>query len=117
MNIDAIKSFDAHIYYDETTVEQAKMLINAASENFALRVGHMHQKPVGPHPCWSCVLEFTPDVFDEIVPWLMLHRNGLTVLVHPDTGNDLQDHTDYALWMGAIKPLNLSILGSCHMHS
>ena len=110
MNIDEIKSFDAHIYYDETTFEQAKTLIKSAGETFSLRVGHMHQKPVGPHPCWSCVLEFAPDIFDEVVPWLMLNRKGLTVLVHPDTGDDLKDHTEYALWMGEIKTLNLSML-------
>jgi len=110
MNIDAIKSFDAHIYYDEQTFEQAKTLITTASETFSLRVGHMHQKPVGPHPCWSCVLEFTPDLFDEVIPWLMLNRNGLVILVHPDTGDDVKDHTEHALWMGEIKTLNLSML-------
>jgi len=50
------------------TVEQAKTLTEATRETFSLRMGHMHRKPVGPHPCWSCVLEFTPSVFDEIAP-------------------------------------------------
>jgi len=104
-----IKSFDAHIYYDEESFERAKNLIETAGEKFTLRVGHMHQKPVGPHPCWSCVLEFKPKFFAEVIPWLMLNRNGLAILVHPDTGNDLIDHTDYSLWMGEIKALNLSV--------
>ena len=104
-----IKSFDAHIYYDEDSFERAKTLIEAAGEQFALRIGHMHRKPVGPHPCWSCVLEFAPALFDAVVSWLMLNRDGLAVLVHPDTGDDLKDHTDFALWMGEIKPLNLSM--------
>jgi len=104
-----IKSFDAHIYYDESTFEKAKRFIEAAGEKFSLRVGQMHRKPVGPHPCWSCVLEFKPELFGEVVPWLMLNRNGLTVLVHPDTGDDLKDHTDHTLWMGEIKTLNLAM--------
>lgn len=107
--MEKILSFDAHIYYDEDSFEQAKSLIEAASEKFTLRIGHMHRLPVGPHPCWSCVLEFKPPLFAEIMPWLMLNRKGLTVLVHPDTGNDLLDHTDYALWMGEIKTLKLSV--------
>jgi len=104
-----IKSFDAHIYYDEDSFEQAKMLIDEARKQFTLRIGHMHRKPIGPHPCWSCVLEFDPALFDTVVPWLMLNRDGLAVLVHPDTGDELQDHTDFALWMGEIKTLNLSM--------
>ncbi len=104
-----ILSFDAHIYYDENSFEDAKALIDSAGQKFTLRVGHMHRKPVGPHPCWSCVLEFEPALFAEVVPWLMLNRGGLAVLVHPDTGNDLIDHTDYTLWMGEIKTLNLSM--------
>jgi aromatic ring-cleaving dioxygenase len=104
-----IRSFDAHIYYDELSFELAKDLIDAASKKFILRVGHMHRKPVGPHPSWSCVLEFKPPLFSELVPWLMLNRNGLAVLVHPDTGDDLVDHGDYALWMGEIKALDFSV--------
>ena len=37
-----------------------------------------------------------------------MHRNGLVVLVHPITGSDLRDHRDYPLWMGAVRPLDLS---------
>ncbi|PTT83697.1 4,5-dioxygenase, partial [Pseudomonas sp. HMWF005] len=26
-----------------------------------------------------------------------------------DTGDDLLDHTEHAIWMGAIRPLDLSV--------
>ena len=32
--------------------------------------------------------------FPDIVPWLMLNRRGLTVFVHPETGDNLADHRD-----------------------
>ena len=35
-------------------------------------------------------------------------RNGLVVFLHPDTGDDLLDHTDHAIWMGAMRPLDLT---------
>ena len=41
----------------------------------------------------------------------MLERRGLTVLVHPETGHDLEDHRDRALWMGRVLDLNLAVLG------
>jgi aromatic ring-cleaving dioxygenase len=37
----------------------------------------------------------------------MLNRDGLTVLVHPETGNDLRDHGVHAVWFGAVLPLRL----------
>ena len=73
-------------------------------------MGRVHEKPVGPHPDWSCQVAFGPEKLADVVGWLMLNREGLTVLVHPETGDAVKDHTDYAAWMGAIRPLELSVL-------
>jgi DOPA 4,5-dioxygenase len=32
------------------------------------------------------------------------------VLVHPETGDAIKDHTDHAIWMGEVRPLDLSVL-------
>jgi DOPA 4,5-dioxygenase len=45
---------------------------------------------------------FAPEEFGRIVPWLMLNREGLTVLVHPSTGDSLGDHLDRSLWLGQV---------------
>jgi DOPA 4,5-dioxygenase len=37
----------------------------------------------------------------------MLNRDGLTILLHPETGNDYRDHTAHAAWFGAVLPLRL----------
>ena len=39
----------------------------------------------------------------------MLNRAGLTVFAHPETGNELADHRDNALWMGEKLDLDLTI--------
>jgi len=36
---------------------------------------------------------------------------GLTILVHPETGDEVADHRDHAMWMGKVLPLDLSTLG------
>ncbi|MBT7293092.1 MAG: 4,5-dioxygenase, partial [Rhodospirillaceae bacterium] len=46
----------------------------------------------------------------EFVPWLMLNRKGLTILVHPDTGHPVPDHEDYPLWLGEKLDLDIGIL-------
>ena len=40
----------------------------------------------------------------------MLNRQGLAVLVHPETGNDYKDHAEYAVWLGEMLPLKLEVL-------
>jgi aromatic ring-cleaving dioxygenase len=104
-----IHGFHAHVYYNESTYEQAASLCDEAGKKFDLSAGQKHKKPVGPHPCWSCQLAFKPEEFGNIIPWLALNRHGLTIFIHANTGNDLKDHTDHTMWMGEIEPLNLDM--------
>ncbi|GAB4238151.1 MAG: DOPA 4,5-dioxygenase family protein [Methyloligellaceae bacterium] len=104
-----VTAFHAHVYFDKTSREQARALCEAARERFGIEMGRMHEGPVGPHPAPSCQLAFPPEKFGEVVPWLALNRGPLAILVHPETGNALADHTAHALWMGEIKPLDTSI--------
>ena len=53
---------------------------------------------------------FLPQQFGAVVPWLMLNREGLAILVHPTTGDDVADHTEHALWLGEKLPLNIEVL-------
>ncbi|WP_332763822.1 DOPA 4,5-dioxygenase family protein [Pseudomonas koreensis] len=105
----AIRGYHAHVYFDADTIDQARALCEEAAQTFALKMGRVHERPVGPHPDWSCQLAFGPQLLGEVLPWLALNRHGLVVFLHPDTGNDLLDHSDHAIWMGAMRPLNLSV--------
>jgi DOPA 4,5-dioxygenase len=49
---------------------------------------------------------FSQEEFGKVVPWLMLHREGLSVLVHPSTGDSRGDHLERSLWLGARLKLN-----------
>jgi DOPA 4,5-dioxygenase len=53
---------------------------------------------------------FTPDMLQAILPWLMVNRGGLVVLVHPETGRPRDDHLLHAAWMGEVLPLDGSVL-------
>jgi DOPA 4,5-dioxygenase len=54
-------------------------------------------------------IAFPAALFGAFVPWLMLNRGGLAVLVHPETGDDLTDHTKHAAWLGAPLPPRLDV--------
>ena len=110
--VNAHKAYHAHVYYDQESLAFASALCKEAGERFNLKVGRVHEKLVGPHPRWSCQITFGTKDFDEFIPWLDEHRNGLTVLVHAVTGNDLDDHTKYAYWLGESVELDLSMFGA-----
>ena len=105
-----IRGFHAHVYFGPDTVDQARALCEAAARQFPLKLGRVHEKPVGPHPDWSCQLAFKPALFGELVPWPAMRRAGLVIFIHPISDNDLVDHRDRAMWMGAVRPLNLDVL-------
>ena len=106
----SIHGYHAHIYFGPDTVSAARAVCEAAAQQFPLKMGRVHEKPVGPHPDWSCQLAFKAALFAQVIPWLALNRNGLIVFIHPITGSDLIDHRDRAIWMGAVRPLDLSVL-------
>ncbi len=107
---DTIQSYHAHVYYDAETKETAARLRAGVEARFEITMGRWHDKPVGPHPCWSYQIAFEPALFGELVPWLALNRAGLDVLVHPNTGQDPRDHAERALWLGRSYELDLSVL-------
>lgn len=109
-DIGAITDYHAHVYYDAGTKPAAEALRAAIEARFDVRLGRWHDRPVGPHPAWSYQIAFAPDLFAELVPWLALNRGGLTVFVHPNTGDALPDHRDHAIWLGETAALKLSAL-------
>jgi DOPA 4,5-dioxygenase len=100
-------AYHAHVYFDASTVAQARAVCEEAGRLFGVAVGRVHEKLVGPHPRWSCQLAFSAAEFDLIVPWLDEHRGSLDVFVHGLSGDELRDHTEYAYWLGNDRPLDL----------
>jgi DOPA 4,5-dioxygenase len=109
-----IEHYHAHIYYDAgSSRERASHLRERVAAEFpAAILGRWHDKPVGPHPQAMYQIAFPHSMLASFVPWLMLNRDGLTILLHPETGDAYADHADHAVWYGAVLPLNLEILRS-----
>ena len=108
--ISDIEDYHAHVYYDAESKAAATALYAAIEAGFDAAMGRMHDRPVGPHPCWSYQVAFAPDLFGSLIPWLALNRGDLVVFVHPNTGEDLEDHRDRAVWLGAKLELKLDAL-------
>ena len=105
-----IRDYHAHVYYDPASRVDAANLRDAIEHSFAVEMGRWRDEPVGPHPQSMYQVKFGVSEFARIVPWLMLNRSGLTILIHPETGDDYQDHAENALWLGDKLKLRLEVL-------
>jgi DOPA 4,5-dioxygenase len=109
-----IDSWHAHVYFDASSRDAAWAFRETIETELAGRMdmGRFHEQPVGPHPMWSYQLAFSTASFTHVVSWLALNHGALDVFVHPNTGDDLRDHRDCALWLGKSHVLNLAALTS-----
>ena len=106
-----ITGYHAHIYYDAATKPAAERLRARLEETFSAPVfGRWHDRPVGPHPRWSYQVAFETALHDEIVAFIDAHREGLTVLLHEETGDEVRDHTDGASFLGEAVELDIEYM-------
>jgi len=108
--------FDFHIYYMQSVpseVQYAKELHERVRREFPeLRIYRFWDKPVGPHPVAMFeVNTFNPHQTGALFSFLAVNRGPCSVLIHPNTGESLKDHTELATWMGRPWPLYTGILG------
>ena len=110
-NPGAIADYHAHVYYDPAKSRgRAERLRQRVAAEFPIaKLGRWHDELVGPHPQSMYQIAFGSDMLAKFVPWLMLNRDGLTVLLHPETGDNHADHSAHAAWFGAVLPLRLEV--------
>ncbi|MDH3738044.1 MAG: 4,5-dioxygenase [Alphaproteobacteria bacterium] len=102
-----ITGYHAHVYYDADSKKTAARLRRRIGARFDTVLGRWHDDARGPHPVSFYQVAFEPELFAELVPWMALNREGLTILVHPETGDDYLDHSDFAMWLGDSLTLHL----------
>jgi len=105
-----IDGYHAHVYYDAETRPRAERLRAQIAATLGVEVRELSDEPRGPHPVPQFRFTFTMAQFQNVAPWLMLNRRGLDVLVHPLTDNSYDDHSRYAVWLGAPVALKLNTM-------
>ena len=107
-----IVAYHAHSYYDVGNTKDAAIHLRTQIGTLFPegKIGRWHDEMVGPHPQSNFQIAFPTHMLAAFVPWLMLNRNGLTILLHPETGDDYTDHATHAIWFGEKLPLRLEML-------
>ena len=113
--LDAITDYHVHVYYDPANEPRPRRALARTRRRANFRKPSSDAGTTS----WSdrirnrCIRShFRPQMLAAFVPWLMLNRDGLTVLLHPETGDDFTDHTAHAAWFGAVLPLRLDRLSN-----
>lgn len=104
--ISEIASYHAHLYFDGPRQRAVALAVREQiAQRFQVALGGVHDAPVGPHVRPMYQISFDIATFSTLVPWLMLNRGGLAVLIHPNTGRERDDHLHQALWLGEMLPI------------
>jgi DOPA 4,5-dioxygenase len=105
-----ITGYHAHIYYDAETRDVARSVRLGIEGRFNCVLGRWHDRPVGPHPKPMYQVAFEAEEFPKIVPWLMINRRALDILVHPNTADPVEDHDISPIWLGDKLALDIKSL-------
>ena len=107
-----VRHYHAHIYYDPVSSREraARLRERVAAAFPEATLGRWHDEPVGPHPQSMYQIAFPTGLLASFLPWLMLNRDGLNILLHPGTGDDYADHSSHAVWFGEVLALRLDVL-------
>lgn len=101
--------FHSHVYFNLEEIEKAARV----RDNIRIHVGNharvyeLIDYPTGPHPLPMFEVDFPNSNLGKVVEVLLAHREGLSILIHPLSGDHLADHTEYPIWIG--QPLALNI--------
>jgi aromatic ring-cleaving dioxygenase len=109
-----INGYHAHVYYNTDSRATTEQLAKAVTDKFAVELGGFFDEPIGPHPVANLQIIFSAAEFASVVPWLMLNRRGLDVLIHPLTDDSVRDHDTNCAWLGTPVSLKLHVLSRAY---
>ena len=104
-----IRAYDVHIYFEPGTLQgfEARQLAEGLRAAFPDDTSKAYDVPVtGPHTKPNVEVVIDKKALGEVMQFLQMHREGLSVLVHPRTGDEEEDHLRSALWLGEPVPMS-----------
>ncbi|CDW71527.1 UNKNOWN [Stylonychia lemnae] len=73
-------------------------------------MGSTDQAPDGPFPTAQWSVFVLPDHIGAMAAWVMQHRKSHSMLIHPNSGCEIEDHSNWTLWGGQPWSLDLTTL-------
>ncbi len=103
--------YHVHVYYElhqmEIAGEVREKLMRDIPEIDG--VGPIRQRAVGPHPIPMFEAWFSFRYLNKVIEWMKQNNQGLAIMFHPLSGNDLEDHKTHSWWIEKELPLRLEV--------
>jgi aromatic ring-cleaving dioxygenase len=64
---------------------------------------------LGPFAIGEWSMYVPPHYLSTVTPWFIQNRGDFSVLVHPNTGCEYEDHSNWAQWAGSPWNMDMSI--------
>jgi DOPA 4,5-dioxygenase len=105
----AIIGWHCHVYFTPEQREVAVQLNEDLQDQFRIWDYRWlnEANPMHPRPMFR--FQFPREDLARFIEWITLYRNGLSVLVHAITGDDVFDHSYNTMWLG--EPLVIDLDG------
>ncbi|CCX13031.1 DOPA-like domain-containing protein [Pyronema domesticum] len=114
-----VKEWHFHIYFHTNSPVQRTAALKLRDAVLALRrsgvfvavpLGRVNVAPIGPHPAGSYEIWVPHESFAEVFSFMALNHGELSVLVHPLTRHEREDHSSRKAWIGQPWPILLDLL-------
>lgn len=101
-------NYHAHVYFEAGELEKAEEFFAQARTMgpAVLQVHKIFPKVVGPHDLPMVELRFSDETKTDAIAWIEAHHGEWSVLIHQDSGDDLEDHSRNVIWLGKALPLH-----------
>lgn len=100
--------YHAHVYFPLSELPSAQRFYDLAQKEARdqLEVYKIFPQKVGPHALPMIELRFDDTTKQQATEWIDKHRGTFSVLIHQDTGDDYQDHSNGVQWLGEALPID-----------
>lgn len=104
--------YHGHFYFTQETMPSAEIIRQKMAIELPqlLNMFPLLPRAVGPHPLPMFEFHFRGSDLDIVKMWLERNRGQHSVLLHPLSGSEIDDHTKYADFLGEAVSLNISFL-------
>ena len=109
----------AHIYFpldQKASAEAVRATISSQLSGFYSTLSELNDRPIGPHPLPSFEVHFSEEHLSRFRTFFESHRQGLSVLIHRDTGDDPLDHRENIEWLGSPVALDFGFFDLIQAH-
>ena len=98
-------NYHAHIYWHNDQQKTQALKLRENLQNLGCWLGQVMDQPIGPHPLPMYQANYSDENTAEVERFLS--KQDLTILLHEDTGNHIDDHTTGVRWIGEVLELDI----------